>query len=72
MVTNNFKTGFDDDLSAIFAAGMGFIGIASITSTEFIYGLDEFKGEFKGDLEALLNSTFMGVASILPVEYGEA
>lgn len=46
-----------------------FIKTASITLFKFIYVLDDFEGEFEEDLEALLGSMFMGVASILPVEY---
>ena len=71
MVTNNFDIGFDDDLNAIFGVSVGFVKIASITPTKFIYGLDEFEGAFKKDLETFFNSTFVGVTSILPAEYGE-
>ena len=68
MITNEFETGFDDNLDAIFRSSTGFVRTALITSYEFIYGLDEFKGEFEEDLEALLGPVFVGVASILPTE----
>ena len=36
-----------------------------------MHGLDEFKGEFEEDLDALLNSIFVGVAFVLLVKYDE-
>ena len=71
MITNEFETGFGDNLDAIFGSSASFIETASITLSQFIYSLDEFKGEFEKDLEVLLGSVFKGVTSILPVKYGE-
>ena len=61
----------NDDLDAIFRLGVGFVWTTSITPSEFIYGLDEFKGEFEEDLEALLGSVFIGITSILSAKYSE-
>ena len=52
MITNEFLFGFNDDLVAILGLGASFIGTTSITPSEFIYGPDEFKGEFEDNLEA--------------------
>ena len=71
MITNEFEFGFDDDLSAKFGLDTGFIKTTSITPSKFMYGLDEFKGEIEEDLEALLGLVSIGVASILPIEYGK-
>ena len=71
MVTNNFDTGFDDDLKVIFGVSVGFIKTASITPAKFVYGLDEFEEEFEKDLEIFLNSAVVGITSILLTEYGE-
>ena len=71
MITNEFESGIDDDLDAIFGSNASFIETASIMPFEFIYGLDKFKGEFEEDLEALLGSVFVGITFILLVEYGE-
>ena len=70
MITNEFKSGFYNDLDAIFGSGAGFIRTASIMPSKFIYGLDEFKKEFEEDLDALLGF-FVSVAYILPAEYGK-
>ena len=67
IITNEFEMGFNNDLDAIFRSSASFVGTISITPFEFIYGL----GEFKEDLKAFLDSTFVGVAFILPAKYGE-
>ena len=71
MISNEFESSFDNNLDAIFGSSASYLRAASITCLEFIYGLVEFKGEFEEDLEMLLGSMFVSVASILAADYGK-